>query len=121
MKKVMRIGAVVAIACACNGAIAGEKQSAKMSLPGASMEVTKEYSGTKKEYDGAVKAKEQALKTEGGKAMVNEAKQPTKDVTVKTEVGGTFMGSGGSLSKEKPLGKTSAAEEALRNHEKKGK
>lgn len=116
--KVLSIGAVVTIAFASNIAIAGEKESAKMSLPGASMEVTKEYSGTKKEYDKAVKDKEHALKTEGGKAMVNEAKQPTKDVTVKTEVGGTFMGSGGSVSNEKPLGKTSAAEDALRNHEK---
>lgn len=99
-------------------AFAGEKEGASISLPGASVEVNTEYSGTKKEYKDAVKNKQESLAKDGGSAMVNEARQPTKETTIKTEIGIGIKGMGASTSSEKSMGKTSAAEKALRNNEK---
>lgn len=120
-KRFLIAGFVLSSVMTGNAVLAGEKEGGKISLPGASMEVTTEYSGSKKEYSDAVKKKEQSLKTEGGKGMFNEASQPTKETAVRAEVGGTVFGSGGSVTSEKSIGGTSAAEDALRNHEKKGR
>lgn len=113
MKYVIMLSPVFAM-----NAFAGEKEGASFSLPGASVEVNTEYSGSKKEYKEAVRNKQESLEKEGGKAMVNEARQPTKETTFKKEVGIGFKGMGASTSNERSVGTTSAAEEALRNHEK---
>jgi len=97
----------------------GEKEISKVIIPGASVERTVEYSGTKSEYKKAVSDKEKAIKTQGGKAMVNESKQPIKKETIRGEVGGAVHGIGASKSREKSIGTTSAAEEALKNQDKK--
>lgn len=117
MKTCAPLAGVVLVALGSQVAFAGEKETATLSLPGARVEATHEYSPSKKAYTDSVKAKEKALRSDGGKAWVNEARQPTKESTVRTEIGGALLGSGAAISKEKSMGTTSAAEEALRRHE----
>jgi hypothetical protein len=116
MNNVICTTTIVVSALFCGLVAAGEKDSSKVVLPGASIEMSNEYSGSKRDYEKAVHDKKEALKTKGGEAMVNEAKQPVKESTIRTERGIGAKGFGYSESREKSLGKTSAAEEALRTH-----
>ena len=106
-------GLVVLLAICTTFAIAGEKESEGYSVPGATVEKNTEYSGTHQEYNQAVSEKQRAIETQGGSAMVNEAKQPVKQESIRTEVGVGVKGFEYHKSTETSPTTTSAAEEAL--------
>lgn len=117
LRNVTNVTVAIILVAGSNTAFSGDKEGATTQVPGFKLETTTIYSGTKQEYVDAVRQKQHDLKTQGGAAMNNPVHQPTKETTVRTEKGGTIFGSGGTIFNEKSLGHTSAAEEALRNHQ----
>ncbi len=96
---------------------ASESHGIKLQAPGISVERIDRYSTSKKDFDTAVKGKEKAIQEKGGAAMVNEAHQPTREITLRTEKGFSLSGVGGaSVSSERTVTQ-SAAEQALKNSE----
>lgn len=103
----------------CPGSLpATESHSVELKAPGVSVERTDTYPNGKAGFDNAVKEKERNLQEQGGAAMVNEAQQPIREVTLRAEAGIAILGVGVSVSKEHKATQ-SAAEQGLKNHEKK--